>query len=202
MILSGGGLALALCAVLLGGTALADSVDDEESGFGLSQRFVERLAGKLGLTSDELTATIKETQVELIDEAAAEGRITEERAEEMKEHITSTEGLMGFGHGRAFMHGRMSVARHISVDTIAVTLDMTVSELRMELAAGATLSEIITARGMTVEQVVDALVAEAEARLDLAVESGRLTQAEADEKLADLPERLTEAIENGLPPLR
>ncbi|MDI3339471.1 MAG: hypothetical protein QJR03_02945 [Sphaerobacter sp.] len=41
------------------------------------------------------------------------------------------------------------------------------------------LTDIIAAHGSTVEQVVDALVADAKTRLDQAVADGRLTQAQA-----------------------
>ena len=53
--------------------------------------------------------------------------------------------------------------------------------------------------GVDVQTVIDSLVAEAESHLDLSVENGRLTQEEADAKLADVTERITDFVNNGLP---
>jgi hypothetical protein len=44
------------------------------------------------------------------------------------------------------------------------------------------------------QTVIDALVAEASARLDEKVADGDLTQAEADERKADLEERITNLV--------
>ncbi len=46
------------------------------------------------------------------------------------------------------------------------------------------------ANGAEVGTVVDAMVSQANAALDQAVEDGRLTEAEADEKRADSEERI------------
>ncbi len=49
------------------------------------------------------------------------------------------------------------------------------------------------------ETLVDALVTAAEERIASAVEEGRLTQDEADERLADLATRITERVNTPLP---
>ena len=50
-----------------------------------------------------------------------------------------------------------------------------------------------------IETVIDSLIAEAKSHLDLSVENGRLTQEEADAKLAEVTQRITEFVNNGLP---
>ena len=57
------------------------------------------------------------------------------------------------------------------------------------------------ANDVDVQTVIDALVAEATAHLDEAVENGRLTEAEAAERAADLTERITARV-NGEHPAR
>jgi hypothetical protein len=74
------------------------------------------------------------------------------------------------------------------------------SELRAALADGQTIAEVAEASGVEVGTVVDAMVSEADAAFDQAVEDGRLTEAEADEKRANLEERIT-AIVNGQTPM-
>ena len=57
------------------------------------------------------------------------------------------------------------------------------------------------AHDVDVQTVIDAFVAEATAHLDEAVENGRLTEAEAAERAADLEERITAHV-NGEHPAR
>lgn len=194
--LAGGMLGIALAALLLGGTAFAQTSTDDSD---LGQTFLDRLAGKLGLTSDELESTIKETQEEVIDDAVADGKLTQEQGDALKQRVESADGLVPILPGRHAL-GRFAF-RQLDIDlaTIAAELDMTTDELRAELESGSTLSEVITAHGSTVEAVVEALVADARTGLDEAVANGSLTQAQADQILANLPDRLTQMIENGFP---
>ncbi|RIK39043.1 MAG: hypothetical protein DCC58_15855 [Chloroflexi bacterium] len=186
------GLGLSLCALLLGGSALAASSATRDN---LQQDFLDRLAGKLGITTEELNTAIEAAGNETVDAALANGEITEDQAAALKERIADGNAFRfgGFGHGKWRHFGGPG----LGLETIATTLGMTTDELRAELKAGTALTDIITAQGSTVEQVVDALVAEAEARLAEKVAAGDITQAQADALLAELPARLTDAIENG-----
>jgi polyhydroxyalkanoate synthesis regulator phasin len=194
--IAGGMLGIALGAMLLGGTAVAQSDSD---GSGLGQSFIDRLAEKLGMTPDELETTIKETQAEAIDAAVADGRLTEEQGEALKERVDSGPGFLRLmpNTGRAGTHA----FRHLDINlaTIASELGMTTDELRDELAAGSTLGDVITEHGSTVEEIVTTLVSDAGSELDEAVANGNLTQEQALQILANLPERLTQMIESGLP---
>ncbi len=69
-----------------------------------------------------------------------------------------------------------------------------VSEIAEKLKTGSTLADVLTANGVDVTAFIDGLVAKAEARLDQAVQIGRITQARADELLDALRHRLTERI--------
>jgi hypothetical protein len=61
------------------------------------------------------------------------------------------------------------------------------------------MAEVAQANGVDVQTVVDAIVADISARIDEAVANGRLTQAEADEKKAELPERVTARVNGERP---
>lgn len=71
------------------------------------------------------------------------------------------------------------------------TLGVSAEDLRTALADGQTLAEVAEANGVDVDTLVDAMVAEVTERLDQAVENERLTEDEAAEKLADASERIT-----------
>ncbi|WKZ81791.1 MAG: hypothetical protein QY307_06710 [Acidimicrobiia bacterium] len=62
-----------------------------------------------------------------------------------------------------------------------------------------TIAEIAVANGSSGEEVVEHLLGLIGERLDEAVADGKLTQEEADEKLANAEERLTEMVNNPLP---
>jgi polyhydroxyalkanoate synthesis regulator phasin len=198
LVLGSGVLACVLVAALFGSAALANSNDAS-----LGQTFIDRLATRLGITSDELTTAVKDTQLEMLDEAVTSGRLTQQQADTLRQRIESGDDLPGFGFGPGFGHAGQREGRGlagcINLDTVAQTLGLTTAELRSELESGSTLSEIITAHGQTVESVVNALVAEARSRLDEAVAAGQITQEQADALLAELPARLTDMIQNGLP---
>ena len=72
------------------------------------------------------------------------------------------------------------------LEAAADAIGISVDELRTALRDGSSLAEVAAANDVDVQTVIDALVAEATAHLDEAVENGRLTEAEAAERAADL----------------
>lgn len=98
---------------------------------------------------------------------------------------------------RGGMHGGMGRgAMGAGLDAAAGALNMTAEELRAELQSGQTLGAIADAAGVSRQSVVDAIVAAAEERLATAVGEGRLTQAEADAKAAELAAEVTEHLDD------
>ncbi|MGH8990977.1 MAG: hypothetical protein ACRDZ7_05550, partial [Acidimicrobiia bacterium] len=83
-----------------------------------------------------------------------------------------------------------------NLEAAAGALGLTVDELRTALEGGQNLAEVAQSKGVDVEAVVSALVADKQAHIADEVASGEITQAQADEKLASLTER-TRAIVNG-----
>ncbi|HEX2575602.1 MAG TPA: hypothetical protein VHK88_04585 [Aquihabitans sp.] len=168
-------------------------------------------AETLGLTVDELRTELEagktlaqvaeaegvERQV-LVDAlvAAGEARLDEaratlpERVAELADRTLPAGGRGGPGGG----HGR---GPHL--EAAAEALGLTPEELRTRLQDGATLGAIADAEGVDRQVLVDALVAEATERLHAAVADGKLTQAEADERKAELAERLTERLDRAGP---
>ena len=77
---------------------------------------------------------------------------------------------------------------------IAEAIGIGVEELKEARQDGSTLAEIA---GDELPAVVDVFVDSITGRVDAAVESGRITQDQADEKLADLEERVESRLEDG-----
>lgn len=105
--------------------------------------------------------------------------------------INAQDGGEGDEDGR---RGKGRRGHHV-LETIAEALDVEPEGLRTELQEeGATLVDIITSNDGDVDEIKALLVTEATEHINQAVEDGKLTQAEADEKLAGLDEHVDELL--------
>jgi polyhydroxyalkanoate synthesis regulator phasin len=129
----------------------------------------------------------------------ADGELTQEQADAVKERLEA-EGapLLGgpFLHGPGHHHGFGDFG---GLGAAATYLGLTADELRERLEGGDTLADVAAAEGKTADGLVQAMVDAAEADIADAVEAGRLTQEQADEILADLPERIEGLVNGELP---
>lgn len=84
--------------------------------------------------------------------------------------------------------------------TAASTIGVTKEELRTALRDGRSIAQVAQSKDVDVQKVIDAMVADAKAKLAEAVQNGNLTQAQADRKAANLNERITALVNReGLP---
>jgi polyhydroxyalkanoate synthesis regulator phasin len=121
----------------------------------------------------------------------SDGSLTQDQADEVA--ATLSEAGVG-GHGGRHGDGGFDL------DAAATALGLSEDELRTALETdGATLAQVAEDAGVPVDTLVDALVQAQEERIAQAVEDGRLTQAEADERLADLDQRITEQVNSAEP---
>ena len=117
-----------------------------------------------------------------------DGSLTQEQADE----VATTLDDAGIGHGHGGPHG----GGWPGLTAAATALGMTQDELETALEAdGASLATVADAQGVPVDTLVTALADAAEARLAEAVSDGRISQEQADERLADLTERITEWVQ-------
>lgn len=131
---------------------------------------------------------IRETLQSLVDD----GTITAEQADAVAAHLAENMPRGGRGGG---MHGGRGFDGTVVADALGVTAD----ELHTALEGGQSIADVAAAQGVDVQVVIDALVAEAQTRLADAVTDGRITQEEADSKLADLETRITERVNTAGP---
>lgn len=79
-------------------------------------------------------------------------------------------------------------------------MGITKDELRTELDSGESSISVAGAEGVDVQTVIDALVADATARIQERVDAGDLDADEAAELTAELPDRMAEFVaREGLP---
>lgn len=157
--------------------------------------FVSRLAEKLGISQDELEKAIDETQLDMVDEAVAQDRLTEQQADRIRERIESGEGFMPFGgFRRGFAAGWGLGHLAASADDIADFLGISTEELRNALADGQSLAQVAEANGSNSDALQEFLLSKVEERVAAAVEDGKITQEQADQILEDAPQRIEDMV--------
>jgi hypothetical protein len=192
-------VAAGVVAVAVVGAGAAIAATRDTSPQAESQAVVNDAAKELGVQPSELTAALKKALSNRVDAAVEAGRLSKEEGEALKARINSGAfPLFGGPHrhlgrfGPGFPHG----PRHDLADA-AEYLGLTVAQLRTQLNQGKTLAQVARDRDKSVDGLVDKIVEAKKARIDDAVEDGRLTRARADEILADLEERVTELVNDG-----
>ncbi|HUR13755.1 MAG TPA: hypothetical protein VM097_04600 [Mycobacteriales bacterium] len=86
------------------------------------------------------------------------------------------------------------------LDEAATVLGMTVDELRTALGTDTSLADVAKAKGISKATLISKLVAAAKAHLATDVKAGRLTQAQADARAAELKTRITDMVDRvGMP---
>jgi hypothetical protein len=187
---------VALAAVFGGGAAIAASGGSSPS----PQSFFDAVAKHLGISSQKLEDATKAAAIDQVDAALAEGRITKEEADAMKERIQSGDYPPfapflgpGFGH---FHRGPPLFGEKLSA--AADYLGLTEAQLRTQLNNGRTLAEIAEARGKSVDGLKQAILDEAKTKLDAAVGDGDLTRSEADEVYARIKSHIDDLVDHGM----
>jgi len=131
---------------------------------------------------------IREVLQPLVDDATIDG----DQADAVSQHLVESMRRRGEGH-----RGGRDLAARSEVVTDLLGIDA--ETLRAELVAGSTLAEAAAANGVSSDDLVAALVAEAEERIAEHVEEGSLTEEEAAAKLADITDRVSERVNTAGP---
>jgi polyhydroxyalkanoate synthesis regulator phasin len=159
-----------------------------------SERFVAETAERLGVTPEELTAAMTGARTEMIDEAVAEGKITEDQAAKMKERLAEKGPLAPIkfrhrGGGKFFCHGARLVA-----NAAGEVLGKEPAQVAEAVKAGESLAEQAQAAGMSVEDFKAALVAAIRAQLQTKVDDGTITQEQADRIVGGIEEHIDRIV--------
>lgn len=86
------------------------------------------------------------------------------------------------------------------LEAAATAIGITSDALRTELGTTKSLADVAQAHNVGVQEVIDALVADATKHIDQAVTDGKITAAQATAKKATLVERITERVNTvGMP---
>jgi hypothetical protein len=128
-----------------------------------------------------------------INERVAEGNITQEQADERLAELESntTARLNGtFERPEGKRGGKFGQSEIITTAT-----GLTHAEIRDAVQGGSTVADLIEANGGDVDSVIAELVVEATTHINEKVAEGRITQEQADERLAELETNITARLD-------
>ena len=100
------------------------------------------------------------------------------------------------GPGGPSMHGGF---RKFSSDALAKALGITTQELEADLGKGQSIADIAKAKNVALSKVIDALVADADAKIDQAQKDGHLSKDAATKAKDGIKSAITDFVNNGFP---
>jgi hypothetical protein len=182
-----------------------DDGDGSTWPFDFRTRLHEAIAGVLGISVDEYDAAVNTAQQQVLGDAVAEGMLTQEQADRIQERVDEGFGFGmrgGFfgGHGRGGRMGGFGGWGDSSMlAVVAEQLDMSQDDLVAALQDGSTIVELADQKGVELQDIVDAFIAQRSDDLTAAVEAGRITQEQADAMIEHMSEEVLECLEGGMP---
>lgn len=133
-------------------------MDKETLKKSLKDKTLVQLAAEKKISEADLIAKLQAERTKKIDEALASGKLTAEKAEKLKqnmgEHLKFMVNHKLTGEGKKRMHGGKHHIMMPAKDKLAGILGMTEDELKEELRAGKSLTEIAQSKGITKEQLI------------------------------------------------
>jgi 3-hydroxyacyl-CoA dehydrogenase len=156
-------------------------------------QIVEANGGNVDAVIDAAVASATQE----INTLVSENKLTQERADALIGTLETTYTNM-VNNSLPQRPGRgQPLARIVGRGVLQLAAEQTGLEVRAiaeQIRGGSSLADILTTNGVDVNTFIDDVVAQADTKLDEAVQNGRVTQEQADERIAQLRERLTERI--------
>ncbi|MDE2990363.1 MAG: hypothetical protein OXU21_04760 [Chloroflexota bacterium] len=177
----------------LTGVSVEDIRSARESGDSLAD-----IAEANDVTTDDYVAAVVDAATSAIDDAVADGKLSEDRAAEIKSGLTDK--VTGMVTSEAGWHGR-SRGWAVKLDgkpspvvVLSELSGLSVEEIRESRGEGTSLVDIGEANGVTKDDYVAELVNRATAAIDAAVEAGRLSEERAQAMKDGLADRVESIV--------
>jgi polyhydroxyalkanoate synthesis regulator phasin len=169
----------------------------------MHQAYLNALAGRLGVSVDQLQAAMKQSRIDLINQAVSEGKLTREQADRMIQGIQNGTGPGRPGMGQPGMHQRgerpgpqgQGLRGRGGPRVVADLLGMTPDQLRTELQSGKSLALIAEAKGVSRDTLKSKILDAQKARLDAAVAAGRITAEQGQQHLSQMSANVDRMID-------
>jgi hypothetical protein len=195
--------AAAALAVAGGGVAYAAATGSDPRDALLSDA-----AQRLNVSPSELRSALEGAFGDQLDQAVKDGKLTQRQADEIKQRIAryglplggpGGPGGPGFGGPGFRVAGGPGGPIGAGLDAAAGYLGLTRAQLARQLMNARSLAEVARAQGKSVDGLKQALLDEAQSRLDRAVADRQLTSDQREQILSELREHVDDLV-NGRAP--
>ncbi len=162
------------------------------AGLTLGGLSVAGAASAQGYGEQDAETTVDESGIVLaqdVDESETDGTDTDDAETDG----TDNDGAETDGENE----GRKGHRGGCNLDTAAEAIGIDEADLKAAIESGDTIADVAEANGVDADTVIDAMVDAKSERIAEKVEAGRITQDEADEKLADVETRIANRV-NGV----
>lgn len=195
------GIGVLAGALTLGGGGAAVAANQLSAPGGADRQarceaFQQRFAQNLGITTQKLQDTRKQTAIQLIDERLAAGTITAEQAQRARDRVNAGQGACAWIGQRAAAKATVGRAE---LRAVAQKLGITERELVREVRGGKSLAQVAQAHDVSRDQLKATMRDTFKTELGRAVAAGKLTQDRADKALAAFDARLDTIIDHAGP---
>ena len=176
----------------LGTVALAEEGDTASAGWDFRGKLQEAIASILGISVEEYEAAIETAEDQVLEQAVADEWLTQEQADRLQERLDAEPQRARFGWGLPRMPG----LRGESLFAVAAEqLGMSESDLMDALQEGKSIADVAAEKGVDPQTIADAYLAQVQEKLAEAVEDGEITQKQADTMLENAAERVTDRLD-------
>lgn len=192
-------IAVTALAAAGGGAAIAATHDDQ--GKQAEDAILSDAATRLDVDAGDLHDALSAAEQAQLDQAVKDGKLTQEQADDIKEHMQESGRVLGIPPGPPgpggphgpFVGGPLGPE---VFDAIAKELGISGDELHSQLESGKTLRQVAKANGKTVADVKSAARTAIEKQLAADVDDGRITKRQAARIRKDMP-RILSRLVNG-----
>ncbi len=179
-----------------------------------SDAFWTALAKQLNTTVDDLKTKVVAAEKDVIEQMVTDGKITRAQADQMEQNLNTNQPF-GFGRGVPFGGGRgnrgvgpygqrpngqtpngngrpfgfgpgFDMNSTAMIEALSKVLNMQSSDLVSQLRSGKTLADLATTQKVDQATVKQAIIDTRKAEIQREVTDGLLTQAQADQMIANL----------------
>ena len=192
-------------------TAEAATSPGKRLGFGLGRHGagLDAAAKAIGITTDVLRAELKNGKTiaevakakgvavqKVIDAmvAAVKAQIDDNLTQIITDQVNGTLRRPDGARGPGGPHRGFEFRGGFGLDVAAKAIGVSTDSLLSDLKAGKTIAEVAKAKGVSVQKVIDAMVAAMSTQIDSQAKAGRLTAEQATRLKANLEQMITDQV--------
>lgn len=171
-----------------------------------SGKSLAEIGAEHNVSRQEIVDLVLKHMNQHLDKGVAEGRLTNEQANEMKTHAAErAQGMVDGKHtGFGKMHGdkkdghRQPMHNQQNQQDLLNLLQIDEPTFKQEIDSGKSLGQIATAHNVSRQDIVDLMVKHMNQHIDKGLSEGRLTEEKANEMKSHAVEKAQEMIDHNM----